>query len=467
VFNWLKKFVSLILNKKLFFFLLSPFLFSQWTIETVDVNFANYSKTYILIDNQNIPHIAYLPCYTNYLKYAKKIGATWNIQTVATDAYTTAGGPTLALSMAFDTIGNPWITYTSGSEFNQKLKIAYFNGTSWDTLKISDPDCHKASIAFNNSGNPVIGYQNDTKGKQIIAEWNGISWVYDTVDNVTWSIGKVSLVIENSGMHHYAYDFSISNASIRCADGTPTNWNINDVDSGAWTSMKINNSGTIYIAYTSPFNTDLWIAYFDGVGWNSSLVDTGHGTGSQLIAPSLDIDTFNFLHIVYLQQMASKPNYYRLKYAFYDGSTWYFEKVDSDFVWHVPSLAVEPDGSVHIVYQKGGELKHAYRGSFFGEEDKRPHFDSRKNSYVKFYVKEIILSDNLTIIFKGRLENPLNINIFRSDGKLVFRKSYNISNYSLIINSTELKDFSDGIYFLNIYSKNHRQMFYKLILLRP
>ncbi len=467
MFNWLKKFLNLILNKKLFFVFLYSLLFSQWTIETVDVNFANYSKTYVLIDNQNIPHIAYLPSYTTYLKYAKKIGGVWNIQTVVTDAYTTAGGPTLALSMAFDNQGNPWITYTSGNDISQRLKVAYFNGTVWDTMKVSEPDCPKASIAFNSSGNPVIGYQNDSKGKQIIAQWNGSFWAYDTVDNVTWSIGKVSLLIDNSGTYHYAYDFYVSSSSIRCAQGTPTNWNTSDVSSGAWTSMKIDKSGTLYIAYTSPFNTDLWIAYFDGVQWNSSLVDTGHGTGPQLIAPSLDIDTFNNLHIAYLQQMATRPDTYRLKYAFYDGSTWYFENVDSVFVWHVPSLAVEPDGSVHIVYQKGGELKHAYRGSFFGEEDKRPHFDNRKGENVEFYVKDMIISDNLIIIFKGRLENPLDINIFKNDGKLVFRKSYNISSHSLIINLTEFKDFSDGIYFLNISSKNHKQMFYKLILLRP
>ena len=329
---------------------------AQWVIDTVETGIADFSKSYIVLSPTNDPHIAYLPCYTNNLKYAKWEGDMWQLTTVTDDAYTTAGGPTLALCLALSDGYFPYITYTAGTASFQRLKIAYYNGINWDTLLIDGPHVPKASLVMIDSGGPpCAGYQYNTIQK--FAMHQGSVWFYDTIGGGSYQAGKVSLCLDVNGTYHYAYDI---NSYIIYAISTPTNWILDTVDQGGYTSLKLDDSNLPCIAYTKPFNTDLWYAYYNGTSWVPSLVDTGWGSGPQLIAPCLDLDYLNNIHICYLQQ-TSTSGIYRLKYAFYNGVIWYYEVVDEGFAWHVPSLAVTGSGSVHISYFNGSALLHAYR----------------------------------------------------------------------------------------------------------
>lgn len=332
------------------------FVQAQWTIDTVETGIANYSKSYITLDPLNDPHIAYLPCYTSNLKYAKWESGIWTLTTVTNDAYTTAGGPTLALCLELLDGALPYITYTTGTESFQRLKLAKYNGVDWDTLHIDGPHAPKASLVLLDSGGPpCVGYQ--YLSLQKFALYQGSSWWYDTIGDGSYPSGKVSLCLDNNGVYHYVYDI---NSYIIYASGVLPNWVLDTVDQGAYTWMQLDGNNLPHIVYTKPFNTDLWYAYYNGSNWVPTQVDTGCGSGPQLIAPSMDLDSFGNVHICYLQQTGTS-GIYRLKYAFYNNSIWYFEIVDEGFAWHVPSLAVTESGSVHISYSDGLALLHAYR----------------------------------------------------------------------------------------------------------
>lgn len=332
------------------------FVQAQWTIDTVETGIANYSKSYITLDPLDNPHIAYLPCYTSNLKYAKWESGIWTLTTVTNDAYTTAGGPTLALCLGLLDGALPYITYTTGSESFQRLKLAKYNGVDWDTLHIDGPHAPKASLVLLDSGGPpCVGYQ--YLSLQKFALYQGSSWWYDTIGDGSYPSGKVSLCLDNNGAYHYVYDI---NSYIIHASGTLPNWVLDTVDQGAYTWMQLDGNNLPHIVYTKPFNTDLWYAYYNGSNWVPIQVDTGCGSGPQLIAPSMDLDSFGNVHICYLQQTGTS-GIYRLKYAFYSNSIWYFEIVDEGFAWHVPALAVTESGSVHISYSNGSALLHAYR----------------------------------------------------------------------------------------------------------
>lgn len=343
---------------KIVFVLLIGVLFmqAQWIIDTVDTSIANYSKSYIVLDPANDPHIAYLPCYTNNLKYAKWEYDVWRLATVTNDAYTTAGGPTLALCLALSEGIYPYIIYTTGPASFQRLKLASYDGVDWDTLHIDGPHVPKASLVLlDSAGPPCAGYQYQTLQK--FAMYQGSSWYYDTIGDGSYQSGKVSLCLDNNGTYHYAYDI---NSNIIYARSTPTDWVLDTIDQGVYTSMQLNDNNLPCLVYTKPSNTDLWYAFYDGANWVPTLVDTGWGTGPQLIAPCMDLDSLDNVHICYLQQ-TSTSGIYRLKYAFFNGSTWFYEIVDEGFAWHVPSLAVTQFGSVHISYFDGSALLHAYR----------------------------------------------------------------------------------------------------------
>lgn len=338
---------------------------AQWLIDTVEPGIANYSKSYIILDPLNDPHIAYLPCYTTTLKYAKWEYDIWRLATVTNDAYTTAGGPTVALSMALSDGFLPYITYTTGTESSQRLKLARYNGLDWDTLHIDGPQVSKASLVLiDSAGPPCVGYQYQSLQK--FAYYQGGFWLYDTIGDGSYPSGKVSLCLDNGGAFHYVYDI---NSFIIYAHGSLSNWSLDTVDQGVYTSMNLDGNNLPHVVYTKPFNTDLWYAFYNGANWVSTLVDTGCGTGPQLIAPSMDIDSTGHVHICYLQQTNTSGTY-RLKYALYDGSTWYFEVVDEGFAWHVPSLTVTESGSVHISYFNGSSLLHAFRDPVGIKEEK-------------------------------------------------------------------------------------------------
>jgi hypothetical protein len=138
-------------------------------------------------------------------------------------------------------------------------------------------------------------------------------------------------------------------------------WVIESVDSGddptsnTSTSLMLDSSGNPHISYClMDFYPDkLKYAYWNGSDWITETVDTEgyNGEGSSLVLDSSDNP-----HISYHE---SDPNY-DLKYASWNGSTWEIETVDTHSeAGRYSSLALDQMEYPHISYLCGGSLRYA------------------------------------------------------------------------------------------------------------
>ncbi|NWG10632.1 hypothetical protein HXY33_02610 [Candidatus Bathyarchaeota archaeon] len=105
--------------------------------------------------------------------------------------------------------------------------------------------------------------------------------------------------------------------------------------------------------------SDLKYAHLDESGWHKTIIDEEGNVGK---FNSIAIDSINRPHISYGDETMPTTNY-KLKYAYYDGSTWQIQVVTDDFNGWGTSIAVDSNNRPHISYC-GGEpnffLMHAY-----------------------------------------------------------------------------------------------------------
>jgi len=134
-------------------------------------------------------------------------------------------------------------------------------------------------------------------------------------------------------------------------------WHIETVDGGigGHTSISLDSNGYPHISYFDETNYDLKYAYFDGSSWQIETVDSEGYVG---IYTSLSLDSGDYPHISYRDETN-----YDLKYAYFDGSSWQIETVDSEGnVGMSTSLFLDSGDYPHISYYDytNGYLKYAY-----------------------------------------------------------------------------------------------------------
>lgn len=188
------------------------------------------------------------------------------------------------------------------------------------------------------------------------AYFDGVSWVYDTVD-VTGDVGKFSSLELDTVGANISY---CGNGDLKFAYWDGSGWNIEVVDSGNvsndnYTSLALDlANGLRHISYQR--DNHLMHAWWDGT-WHIETVDPGNWTGYDSCI-DLDPTNNNYPCISYCDGFAN------LLYVYWDGSIWNFETVDN--APYYTSLIVDPSGVAHIAYKKvtspvTGELKYARR----------------------------------------------------------------------------------------------------------
>jgi len=139
-----------------------------------------------------------------------------------------------------------------------------------------------------------------------------------------------------------------------------TRWYTMEVDaSGGYESVAVDSSGNPHFAYAGPDESGLRYAAFDGKTWKKQTIDYER------------IDFFNSIHIgldglpriSYYQRLHRDGSYaLHLKYASFDGRSWYTETVDSrSAVGKFNSMALDSKGLPHIAYSDvdQGDLRYA------------------------------------------------------------------------------------------------------------
>jgi len=213
---------------------------------------------------------------------------------------------------------------------------------------------YDSSLAFNNSNNPAIAYEDVTRRVIRFAEWNGASWDVEdvvTVDQQTTS-SSISLAFDNSGNPAISYGVFSGPNEVRFVHYNGATWDdelveafVTNFASDVRTSLAYDGSGNAAIAYHDPDNGDLKFANWDGVSaWDIETVDSTNDTGHH---PSLVYDGSNNASISYRDDTNKN-----LRYANWDGvSAWDIETVlPARDARGITSLAFDGSGEPSIAF---------------------------------------------------------------------------------------------------------------------
>jgi hypothetical protein len=340
---------------------------TDWYSVTVDSSSDVCYFTSLDIDNQDQPHVVYNSGGSEELRYASFDGSDWDLQTVPIE-----GNPACSpSSIAIADSGDVHIVYEDWSR--GYLRYAYYDGIDWQTARVDyETDSLEtgtySSLALDQDGYPHIGYYN--------AKYESLRHIYKTSPR-TWvsnrpryspaDVGRyTSLAIDGYGyVHVSAYD--ATNNDLVCAYQDACRWNemtlrTTNVDDGLYTSLDVTDDGEAYISYYDARFGDLYIANFNHADYHTDKLDDTGDVGKYA---SLTLDAGGDFHISYYDSTNGNLKYVKagqtnqavdsvgdvelwssidtdgsenphisysgngLLYAYYDGSEWYTETVDT------------------------------------------------------------------------------------------------------------------------------------------
>ena len=231
--------------------------------------------------------------------------STWNIQIVDTKA--NVGG----CSIALDSADNPHIAYSDYVNDNVNLMYASWNGSDWNIQTVDSSGAPGSnSLALDSSNNPHISYYDIANENLKYAYWTGSNWSTQTVDP---SRGAGSLALDSHNNPHISY--SMSNY-LMYAWWNGSDWSIQNVDSSvAFFSngyLALDASGTPHISYFDFANAvgyssgDTKYAYWTGSTWNIQTVDSNEN----IISPGpIALDSGGNPHISYFRAHPGQVTY--------------------------------------------------------------------------------------------------------------------------------------------------------------
>jgi len=171
-----------------------------------------------------------------------------------------------------------------------------------------------------------------------------------------------TLVVDQKDNLHVVYGQGVMGAGATLAYAyrpkTGGKWFTMKLGSGGPTSsLAVNSNGNPCVAYLFD---GLRYAEFDGKKWSSQLIDPSN----LAFFLSLQLDKDNHPRISYYHRLYPDGSYaLRLKYAFFDGKTWYTQTVDPRLgMGKFNELALDSEGNPHIAYSdvEGFNLQYAH-----------------------------------------------------------------------------------------------------------
>jgi len=193
-----------------------------------------------------------------------------------------------------------------------------------------------------------------------------------------WQIGAVditgeypSIAIDSDNRPHISYSYYGTAYTdppyddLRYAYWDGSSWQIETVDGsaespggvgsvGEYTSIVLDSNNRPHISYYDWINIALKYAYYNGSNWQIETVDSDGDVGRY---SSIALDSNDCPHISY-----SDWTNIALKYAYYNGSNWQIETVDSGSVGDYTSIAIDSNNRPHISYYDyfNDDLRYAY-----------------------------------------------------------------------------------------------------------
>jgi len=223
-----------------------------WITQTVDPQ--GYRETSLALDSKGNPHITYVEGYS--LAYASWDGSKWNIEIVAPGVYmqTLVGS---ASSLVIDENDVAHLAYYDDG--NEVLKYAKRTGSGWVTQTV-DTESQAGienCLVLNSKGYPCISYRYEHALRY--AAWNGTNWLIQTID-VTGGdepqpeVGvDCCLALDSNDNPHISYIDSYRISILKYATYNGSAWRIYQisppVSSGYCTQIALDANDRVHIIH--------------------------------------------------------------------------------------------------------------------------------------------------------------------------------------------------------------------------
>jgi hypothetical protein len=178
------------------------------------------------------------------------------------------------------------------------------------------------------------------------------SWHTEVVDSIPGhEVGAFSsMVIDGQGNFHIAH-VDATQRTLRYAyrgKGDKKWFTLGLGPGSGVTSLAVDNAGRPHISYVAQFGGGLRYTTWDGKKWHDQLVDPERIE----FFTSIQLDSQGHPKISYYHRSYPDGSYaLRLKYAYFDGQTWFTQTVDGRFgTGKFNSLALDASGNPHIAY---------------------------------------------------------------------------------------------------------------------
>ncbi|UCG69453.1 MAG: PKD domain-containing protein, partial [Thermoplasmata archaeon] len=329
----------------------------HWENEIVDWGEGGVGRQNSLaLDTNGDPHISYQDCHNTSLKYARKRGDSWDIETLDSE-----GSNGWHSSIALDGNDKPHISYNKGRS-DEALKYAKWTGSNWriEIVDSSGDRSNPTSLALDSSGKSHISYYESQDADLKYAKSSHTGWIIQTVDSTDYVGHYSSISLDTSDMPHISY-YDWTNGDLKYAKWIGDSWNIKIVDSesnvGVYNSLALDRLSNPHISYLDLGNHLLKYAFYNGSAWHIETVTSLGYTNLVGHVTSLALDSYDYPHISYFQSQQRD-----LRYAVWTGAYWNIETVDSEgHAGSYSSLAVDEDDNPRISYIGDAALKYANR----------------------------------------------------------------------------------------------------------
>ncbi len=334
---------------------------SSWNYTgTAGISQYNGTYTQIAVDASGTPYIAFNE-NTSKGSVMKYSGGAWSY--LGSQEFTS--GNAYYISLVLSSTGSPYMAYQDN--VNQASVMKY-NGTSWGYVgsqNFTPGGATYTSLVLDASNTPYMAFCDayfSSANKASVMKYNGTSWVNVGPAGLTSGVATyTSLAINSSGTLYLAYSDGANSNKVTVMKYNGTSWVI--VGSAGFTagaatyvSLTIDKSGTPYVAYSDAANSrKATVMKLNGTSW-ATLGSAGFSAGG---APytSIVVDTALTPYVVY----SDSTNSYKATVMKYNGSSW-VSVVSAGITTGAASytdIALDPHGVPYISFEDGNNSNKA------------------------------------------------------------------------------------------------------------